>query len=59
MKVELERGVWVVCGTEDSPTTLSEENAKDFNDLSDALRAIEEARKVKPYQDAVVQDDFV
>jgi hypothetical protein len=56
MKVELEPGVWLAEGEGDPPRTLDEENAKKFNSLKDAVRALAEARKYRKFDKAVISD---
>ena len=58
MKVLLEDGVWLADGEGDPPRTLVEENAKDFVTLGEALTALKEARQLRPFINAQIQDAF-
>ena len=59
MKVMLEKGVWLTDGEGDPPRTTVEENAIEFNTMARALSALKLARKYRPFQLAVIQEDFV
>jgi len=54
MKVELESGVWLAEGEGDPPRTLDENNAKEFISITEACRALTQARKYRPFEKAVV-----
>jgi hypothetical protein len=54
MKVELENGVWLAEGEGDPPRTLKEENARQFESIKSACYALIEARKHRPFKNAVV-----
>ena len=56
MKVLLETGVWLTEGEGDPPRTLKKENAHDFKTLSDALIALAEARRYRPFVDAQIDE---
>jgi len=58
MKVLLEDGVWLSGGEGDPPRTLVEENAKEFVTLKEALTALAEARKLRPFKNAQIQDEL-
>lgn len=58
MKVQLEKGVWLTDGYGDPPRTLIEENAKDFETQAEALAALTDARKYRPFKDAELQEDL-
>lgn len=57
MIVELEKGVWLADGEGDPPRTLVKENAKEF-DMDEALKALAEARKFRPFKKAEIIDEF-
>ena len=57
MKVELEPGVWLADGEGDPPRTLMQENAKEFETMGEAIKAIAEARKYRPFPMAVIVRD--
>ena len=59
MKVLLEEGVWLTAGDGDPPRTLVESNAKDFSSAQEAYKALAEARKYRPFPNAVIEDDFI
>lgn len=59
MKVLLEEGVWLAKGEGDPPRTLIEESAREFIGIVDAYEALKEARKYRPFKDALVVDDDV
>jgi len=54
MKIELESGVWLADGEGDPARTLDENNAKEFKTLKEARTALEEARKYRPFKNAVI-----
>ncbi len=58
MIVKLEDGCWIADGVGDPPRTVVEENAKQFSTMADAHRALREARKYRPFKNAVIEDDF-
>ncbi len=58
MKVQLEEGVWLAEGGGDPPRTLVEEDAKEFNTEKEALAALTNARKFRPFKNAMIQEDF-
>ena len=59
MKVLLENGVWLTDGVGDPPRTEVEKNAKDFNDVAAAMKALAEARKYRPFENAEFVEDFI
>ena len=56
--VELEQGVWLADGEGDPTRTLDEKNAKKFNSLPKAHRALTEARKYRPFEGAKIEIIF-
>lgn len=58
MKIQLEEGVWLAEGRGDPPRTLVEEDAKEFENEVDALAALTNARKFRPFKNAILQEDF-
>ena len=52
--VELEPGVWLAHGKGDPPRTLRPEYAKPFANETAARRALQAARKFRPFSIAVV-----
>lgn len=60
MKLLLEKDIWLSEG-EGAPlrTTIKEENAKEFDTAIEALYALKEARKYKPFENAQIQEDFL
>ena len=58
MKVLLEEGVWLAGGDGDPPRTLVEEHAKEFKTMKAAYKALSEARKIRPFPDAVICEDL-
>lgn len=58
MIIQLEDGVWLADGEGDPPRTLVKENAKEFADMNEALEALTEARKFRPFEKAEIIDDF-
>lgn len=58
MKVLLEDGVWLTDGEGDPPRTLVEENAEDFSSMEKALKALENARKSRPFKNAEIIDNL-
>lgn len=60
MKVLLEPSVWLTDDDDgDPPRTHVEANAHEFNTMSEAMTALAEARKYRPFVDAQILDDFV
>ena len=59
MKVLLEDGVWLAAGEGDPPRTLVNEYAKEFKSTLDAYKALEKAREYRPFENAMIEDDFV
>jgi len=59
MIVELETGCWLADGEGDPPRTLVKKYAKYFSTQKEALKALEEARKHRPFNKAVVEDEFL
>ena len=59
MKVLLEKDVWLASGDGDPPRTLKEKNAKEFDSMEDALLALKEARKLRPFKNAQIVDGFL
>lgn len=59
MIVELENGCWLADGVGDPARTVVKENAKDFSTQDEALKALAEARKFRPFENAVIEDDFL
>ena len=63
MKVLLEKGVWLLGWPEvcegDPPRTLKEENAYEFDNMQQAQQALKEARAYRPFEKAVICEDFV
>ena len=57
MKVLLEPSVWLTEGEGDPPRTFKKEDAHDFKTLSDAMIALAEARRYRPFVDARIEDD--
>ena len=58
MKVLLEDGVWLSDGEGDPPRTLVEENAKEFVTFEGAFIALAEARKLRPFKNAQIQEEL-
>jgi hypothetical protein len=63
MKVMLEEGVWLlgwpaVCDG-DPPRTLNETDAHKFDTMDQAKQALEEARAYRPFENAVITEDFI
>ena len=54
MKVLLEEGVWLAEGEGDPPRTLLEANAREFRNITEACRALTEARKMRPFKNAQI-----
>ena len=54
LKVELEHGVWLAEGEGDPPRTLDENNAREFKTMKEAVLALCEARKYRPFAKAVI-----
>ena len=54
MNVELEHGVWLADGEGDPARTLDKNNAKEFLTMKDACHALTEARRYKPFREAVI-----
>ena len=52
--VELEPGVWLANGQGDPPRTLRPGSARQFATEADARRALQAARKFRPFSCAVV-----
>ena len=59
MKVLLEPGVWLAEGDGDPPRTLIEENAREFDTQKEALAALSDARKYRPFKNAMTVEDFL
>ena len=59
MKVLLEKGVWLTDGVGDPPRTVVEEKAKEFKDKAAAMKALAEARKYRPFENAEFVEDFI
>ena len=59
MKVLLEKGVWISNSECDLPWTSLEENAKEFDNMQDALFMLEEVRRYRPFKNAQIMDAFV
>lgn len=64
MKVQLEKGVWLLdCSKEepmgDPPRTLVEGNAKDFSSMAAAKKALAKARECRSFKNAEIQVDRV
>ncbi len=57
MKVQLEEGLWLGDGKGSPPTTPLQEYAKDFDTISKAAAALEDARKCRPFEKAQFVDD--
>lgn len=58
MIVELEKGVWLADSKGDPAITLKIENAKEFLNMKEALAALDEARKYRPFKNAKVTEGF-
>lgn len=58
MKVLLEDGLWLGDGQGDPPRTLVEKNAKEFITTTEALEALKEARKLRPFKNAQIVEDL-
>lgn len=54
MKVELESGVWLADGEGDPARTLNKKKAKKFDTITEACKALTEARKYRPFGNATV-----
>lgn len=52
--VELEEGVWLTNGEGDPPRTLVKENAVGFFNKQDAIKALEEAKTIRPFKNAKI-----
>jgi len=52
--VELEKGVWLANWVGNPPTTLKIDSAKKFKTEKAAKKAIKEAQKYKPFENARV-----
>ena len=52
--VELEPGVWLADGEGDPPRTLQIKNARKFRSAREATVALTEARKHRPFPNAVL-----
>lgn len=59
MKVLLETGVWLADGLGDPARTILEENAKEFKNQTEALKALSEARKYRDFPNAELAEDFL
>ena len=46
-------------GIGDPPRTLRIENAKEFENMEEAFKALTEARKFRPFNEAEIIDSFV
>ena len=58
MKVLLEKGVWLADGHGDPPRTLVEDYAKEFESQGEALEALKDARKYRPFKNASLCEDL-
>ena len=54
--IELEPALWIAEFEGDPGRTLVEANAQEFDSHEDALTALDEARKYRPFKDAAVID---
>ena len=59
MKVLLEKNCWLADWEGDPGRTVLESNAKDFPDMEIATKALEKARKYRPFKNAQIQEDFI
>ena len=58
MIVELEPGVY--CAEDgDPPYTMVKKYAKDFDTMHEAMAALAAARKIRPFENAVIEEDFL
>ena len=57
--IELEKGVWLSSVEGDPGRTLDINNAKKFKKMADALKALNEARKYRPFLKASISSDFL
>ena len=57
-RIQLESGVWLADIEGDPGRTLVEENAKVFPSQDVALKALEGARKYRPFENASIDSDF-
>lgn len=57
MKVQLEEGMWLADSEGTPPWALFEENAQEFDTEEAALAALTNARKFRPFQNAMLQED--
>jgi hypothetical protein len=58
MRVLLEKNVWLADWEGDPGRTTNEDNAAEFESMADAMKALEEARKFRPFKNAQIVDDF-
>jgi hypothetical protein len=56
LKVLLEKNIWLAPGKGDPARTCVEGMAKEFYTVKAAREALEEARKHRPYKNAVIQE---
>ena len=54
--VELEPGVWLANGQGDPPRTLQPDSARQFATETAARRALQAARKFRPFVNAVIAE---
>ncbi len=59
MKVLLETGVWIADWEGDPGRTIVEGCAQEFDDIKSANKALESARKYRPFPNAEIVKDFV
>jgi hypothetical protein len=59
MVVELENGVWIAEGEGDPPRTIIPENARRFPNITEACKALIEARKYRPFPNATISSGWV
>jgi len=53
-EVRLERGVWLADWEGDPGRTVKRENSKLFDSVEDAEQACKQARKYRPFKDALI-----
>lgn len=59
MIIQLEESVWLADGEGGPSRTLVVENAKKFDAMDEAIKALAEARKFRPFEEAEIIDDFI
>ena len=57
MKVLLKKGAWLTDRQGDHYQTLEEEYAKEYKTIAEASKALAEARRYGPFENAQIVDD--